>query len=80
MKLKILFFGIASDIVQTTEIDIHLQESTTVFDCKMALQTQFPNLKNLNSYAIAVNEIYADNELVLKSADVVAIIPPVSGG
>ena len=37
-------------------------------------------LKNMASYAIAVNESYAVNDLVLNENDIVAIIPPVSGG
>lgn len=80
MKLKILFFGIASELANTTEIDIDLPVSATVNDCKIELQIQFPSLKNINTYAIAVNESYAEDELVLQSNDVVAIIPPVSGG
>ena len=41
---------------------------------------KYPQLENINSYAIAVNESYATDEIVLKENDVVAVIPPVSGG
>ena len=44
------------------------------------LKDKFPQLQNLNSYAIAVNEEYAEDALTLKNGDIVAIIPPVSGG
>ncbi|MDD7913600.1 MoaD/ThiS family protein [Polaribacter ponticola] len=37
-------------------------------------------LKNIDSYAIAVNEEYAADDLILKENDIVAVIPPVSGG
>jgi molybdopterin converting factor small subunit len=47
---------------------------------KVALKDRFPNLKNLHQFAIAVNEEYADDALILNENDVVAIIPPVSGG
>ena len=39
-----------------------------------------PALKKLKSYAVAVNEEYATDDVILKPNDVVAIIPPVSGG
>jgi len=44
------------------------------------LVEKYPKLDKLNSYAIAVNESYAEDEVILKEGDVVAIIPPVSGG
>ena len=46
----------------------------------MLFQKKYPQLKEINSYAIAINESYASNETVLKENDIVAIIPPVSGG
>jgi molybdopterin converting factor subunit 1 len=80
MKLKILFFGIATELANTSEIEISLPEKASVKDFKMALQIIFPKLQNLNSYAIAVNESYATDALLLKPDDVLAVIPPVSGG
>lgn len=80
MTIKILFFGITTDLTQTSEITLQLKENAKVKDCKVALQEKFPALKNLQTYAIAVNENYADDSVVLQVNDVVAIIPPVSGG
>ena len=80
MKLKILFFGIATELANTSEIEISLPEKASVKDFKMVLQIIFPKLQNLNSYAIAVNESYATDALLLKPDDVLAVIPPVSGG
>ncbi|MDP5093819.1 MAG: MoaD/ThiS family protein [Polaribacter sp.] len=80
MKLKILFFGIAAELVNASEIEFSLSEKATVKECKMELQKLFPKLQNLNSYAIAVNESYATDDVLLKPGDVLAVIPPVSGG
>lgn len=80
MKLKILFFGIVAELVKASEIEISLSENSTVKDCKIALQKAYPNLQNLNSYAIAVNESYATDDFLVKTGDVLAVIPPVSGG
>ncbi|WP_299059331.1 MoaD/ThiS family protein [uncultured Polaribacter sp.] len=80
MKIKVLFFGITTDLVNTSTLDLVLSEASTLVDFKNLLSKEYPQLKNINSYAIAVNESYATDDVVLKEADVVAVIPPVSGG
>lgn len=80
MTLTILFFGITTDLVGENSITYNLKEKTTIKDLRNALKLEFLELKNLHEFAIAVNEEYADNDLILKNGDVVAIIPPVSGG
>ena len=52
----------------------------TVGALKLVLKEKYLKLKNIDTYAVAVNEAYAEGPLVLKEGDVVAIIPPVSGG
>jgi molybdopterin converting factor subunit 1 len=80
MKITILFFGISADLIGKTEQELVFENSITVGAFILILKEKFPQLKNINSYAIAVNEIYAENAFILKEGDVVAIIPPVSGG
>jgi molybdopterin converting factor subunit 1 len=80
MKISVLFFGITTDLVNASNTTITIKEAISVGDLKILLQKKYPQLKNINSYAIAVNEDYAEDDLLLKEADVVAIIPPVSGG
>lgn len=80
MQIKILFFGVTTDLLGTSAIDLELPENSTITDLKLALKTNFKQFEKLTSYAVAVNETYASDEVVLKSNDVVAIIPPVSGG
>lgn len=80
LSIKILFFGITTDLTKTSEISFQMPKNATVKECKLALIAIYPSLKNIDSYAIAVNERYAEDDLVLQSNDVVAIIPPVSGG
>ncbi|WP_397445459.1 MoaD/ThiS family protein [Polaribacter sp. R77954] len=80
MKIKTLFFGITTDLVGATELEIEVAENTSIEAFKIILQDNFSNLANINSYAIAVNETYADDDYLLNNDDVVAIIPPVSGG
>ena len=80
MVLKVLFFGISSDLVGEKNISFSLSQNSSVQHFKEQLQRQYPELSQINSYAIAVNENYATNETLLKENDVVALIPPVSGG
>jgi molybdopterin converting factor subunit 1 len=80
MKITILFFGISADLIGETEQELAFENSITVGAFILILKEKFPQLKNINSYAVAVNEIYAENAFILKEGDVVAIIPPVSGG
>lgn len=80
MKLKILLFGITTDLVGTSTLEIEVPTSSSVAIFKELLVKHYPQLSNIKSYAIAVNESYASDEALLKDGDIVAIIPPVSGG
>ena len=80
MKIKLLFFGITTDLVGENSKSFPINTNTTVHNLKDALVKEFPSLKNINQFTIAVNEEYAEDNLILKNKDIVAIIPPVSGG
>tara|TARA_B110000902_G_C13987994_1_gene467652 strand:- start:435 stop:677 length:243 start_codon:yes stop_codon:yes gene_type:complete len=80
MKITTLFFGITADLIGETEQELVLEKSIAVGAFKLILKEKYPQLKNIDSYAIAVNEIYAEDAFILQKGDVVAIIPPVSGG
>ncbi|HKJ06409.1 MAG TPA: molybdopterin converting factor subunit 1 [Flavobacteriaceae bacterium] len=80
MNIEILFFGITADFVGKSKLEIKIPKNSTVADFKELIVTDYPNLKNINEFAIAVNEDYAEDSVKLNPNDVVAIIPPVSGG
>ncbi|PUB34718.1 molybdopterin synthase sulfur carrier subunit [Elizabethkingia sp. YR214] len=80
MKLKILAFGIAKDILGSAEKEIELTDEITVKDLKTKLESEFAELKRLRSYFIAIDDEYAEDNQIIKSTNEVAIIPPVSGG
>ncbi|MTI38183.1 MoaD/ThiS family protein [Fulvivirga lutimaris] len=79
MKLNVLLFGVTKDIIGGTTTSVTLEDSS-VLGLKSKLFDDYPKLKGLNSLLIAVNNEYADDDLIIKSSDEVAIIPPVSGG
>ena len=80
MKVTILFFGIAKDLAETSSSELEIENELKVLQFKEVLKSNYPKLENINSYAIAVNEEYADDSLTIKKNDTIAIIPPVSGG
>ena len=80
MTIKILLFGITTDLLKTSGLELEVSNNSSVADFKQILVDKYPVLENINSYAIAVNESYASDTDILKENDVVAIIPPVSGG
>ncbi len=80
MIIKILFFGIARDLANENSVELEVEKGSKVADVLKLLQNKYPKMKNIQEFSIAVNEEYAEHEMVLKVNDVVAIIPPVSGG
>ncbi len=80
--MEVLLFGIAKDIVGESKIRISTDNEgpNSVSELKKMLSETYPEFGKLSSLAVAVNSEYADDELVLKGNDEIAIIPPVSGG
>ena len=80
MKIETLFFGMSRDLVGHSPITFELDEGVTVKIFREILLKNYPLFSELDSFAIAVNESYAEDDFVLSDKDTVAIIPPVSGG
>ncbi len=80
MKIEALFFGMSRDLAGQSPITFELDEGVTVKKFREILVKNYPLFSELDSFAIAVNESYAEEELLLSDKDTVAIIPPVSGG
>lgn len=80
MEITVLAFGIAKDIFGGQSVQIQLDDTSNVGSMKAILEQQYPKLKELASYMIAVNDEYAYSGTVIQPGDEIAIIPPVSGG
>ena len=80
MEIKILAFGITRDIIGSRDLELSVEEETTVGGLKQALLKQFPAFEELRSLSIAVNSEYANDELEIQMNDEIVLIPPVSGG
>ena len=68
------------DIAGRASEELILNEEFTVESFKEFMHSKYPEMSRMKSFSIAVNESYADNDYQLQDMDVLAIIPPVSGG
>ena len=80
MEINVLAFGIAKDIFGASSITLPLANDATVYNLKYLLEQQYPKLKQLKSYMVAINDEYALDGDTLHERDEIAVIPPVSGG
>ena len=77
MEIKI-FAGIKEKIGKDV-IDIPVGDEITVADLKERIYIDYPELDG-EVFQVAVNEAFQTDNYTVKSGDVVALIPPVSGG
>lgn len=82
MKITILLFGIVTDIIesQNNSIEMNISKKINLKDLKDLLLTKYPKLENFSDFAFAVNETYENENFIVSNNDIIAIIPPVSGG
>lgn len=80
MKITLVAFGIAKDILGKKEVEYELSGPSTVGGLLDQLRNEFPDFQRLTSLRVAVNSDYARNEAIISSNDEVVLIPPVSGG
>jgi molybdopterin converting factor subunit 1 len=80
MEITVLAFGIAKDIFGSSSVKSDLPQNASIADLKISLEAEYPKLKQIASYMIAVNNEYAQDSLLITERDEVAVIPPVSGG
>ena len=81
MQIRVLFFGVLKDLTGRANESLSLPEHASLHDVLAHYESQFPRLKSFgSSLAMSINEEYAGTESKLHSGDVVALLPPVSGG
>lgn len=87
MSIRVLFFARAREVTETNEYELNLPRQVGDWDVLSVpqvvkiLEDQFCGLKELRgAYALAVNEEYVEACDRVRAGDVVALIPPISGG
>jgi molybdopterin synthase sulfur carrier subunit len=80
MKIQLLLFGIARDIVGDSRLELDTNPPLDVASFKQLLKDKYPKMNHLSYFKVAINQDFADDDQLLKEGDEVALIPPVSGG
>jgi molybdopterin synthase sulfur carrier subunit len=75
--MRVLLFGSLADITGKNELDIHGVESTD--QLKDKIFSSYPLLSN-HTFLIAVNKKVQQQNVSVSENDVVAMLPPYSGG
>ncbi|MBM7663061.1 molybdopterin synthase sulfur carrier subunit [Bacillus mesophilus] len=76
--IQVLLFANLKDQAGSEKITIDEQQ-VTVKELLEILKEKY-SLTNLGQVMVAINEEYSFDDDIVKSGDVVALIPPVSGG
>ncbi|MDI9875372.1 MULTISPECIES: molybdopterin converting factor subunit 1 [Bacteroidota] len=80
MKYTIALFGITKEIVGNSSTTLEVSDTLTTDGLLTLLRAEYPQLAAIRSLLLAVNNEYAEQDLVLSERDEIALIPPVSGG
>ncbi len=80
MQIEILLFGILRDVVGENKLHREIVPGISLTNLRQDLMVDYPSLEQYKNYAIAINEAYAENGYTIQENDIVALIPPVSGG
>lgn len=81
IDIRVRFFAQCRELAGTAEYELSLSPSATVAQALEEVYQRFPALGDLRGrLLIAVNERYATPETPLRTGDVLALLPPVSGG
>jgi molybdopterin converting factor subunit 1 len=79
--MKIILFGISKDIIGDNQLLLPEGHGlSTVLELKQWLLQKYPVMGNLNTIAIAVDQVYAEDDTRISENQEIALIPPVSGG
>jgi len=77
MKVKILFFGVLTDIANKNQIE--LEDISNVADLKTYLFKTYPKIKEIK-FSIAQNKEIVTETNIFKDGDEIALLPPFAGG
>ncbi len=81
VRVHVLFFGAARDLVGHGEVDLILKNADTAAKAFEEVVERFPELRRFGrSLLFAVNQEYARADLEVHDGDELAVFPPVSGG
>jgi len=80
-SVRVLLFSVLREKLGVKELEIPLNDSTTVADLLRQLSDLSPEISLYSGMIrVAVNQVYVDEQATVRPGDEVALITPVSGG
>ncbi len=81
MRCHVLFFAHLADVTKVHDSQLDLADGSSVRELLDQIEQRYPDTATLRrEIAVAVNEQYCKHDHTLRDGDVVALVPPVSGG
>jgi molybdopterin converting factor small subunit len=81
MKIKLMVFAAARDLLGDDEVVLELNDDACLADLKRALIEAYPDAAEIvTRSAFALDQKYALDDALLHDQAQLALIPPVSGG
>ncbi|PTI42554.1 molybdopterin converting factor subunit 1 [Staphylococcus succinus] len=77
--MKVLYFAEIKEALEKDAEDINLNYDISVEDLIIDLFKRYPSISD-KKFQVAVNEEFVKNDDIVRPNDIVALIPPVSGG
>jgi len=77
MKVKVLFFGILSEIVGKPYLIY--ENVNNITDLQEKIFSEYPNIRNIK-LLISVNKSLVKSNITLNENDEIALLPPFAGG
>ena len=79
MRVRVLYFGVLKELFACPSEDVEVETGCSVGELRQVFHGRMPE-RAWKSMAIAVNQEYVGDEVLLHDSDEVAMLPPVSGG
>jgi molybdopterin converting factor subunit 1 len=81
MEVRIRLFARAKDLAGADTVTVKVPSGATVGELRRKLAKEYPPLAAiLERSALAVNDEFADDTLIVPGNAEIAVLPPVSGG
>jgi molybdopterin synthase sulfur carrier subunit len=77
MQVKVLFFGVLTDVTGT--VFRHYNDVKSTGDLRFRIEDDYPEIVHYN-FRISLNNVLINEDAVLNDGDEVAYMPPFAGG
>ena len=77
MEIKVLFFGVLTDVTGTNIKNY--RDVKSIADLKLRIQDDYPGVVHY-SFRISLNNVLIDSDRLLNDGDEIALMPPFAGG